>query len=213
MDSNAGVYALDIEPGLFPREDPAIVARGNVHFHVGSITALPTDWEHKFCLIHQRLLIAALRKEEWEKALAEMLRALVPGGWVQLEEIGTWKAGGETEGFTNLTDAMATAKELVFDCALIIPGILRRTGFVEVSVEKIIIPLGSQGGQLAVDARTNWMGAFRGLKTPILKAGGFGYVHSEEEYDAKLGAVEREWEAMPEAHIEYFVFTAKKPLL
>ncbi|KAH9841078.1 uncharacterized protein C8Q71DRAFT_743255 [Rhodofomes roseus] len=47
----------------------------------------------RFKLVHQRLLIAALRSWEWTVALREIFRVLQPGGWVQLGEVGPWKAG------------------------------------------------------------------------------------------------------------------------
>lgn len=55
------LHGVDIEPGLFPQEDPMVVSRGNVHFHIGSCTAMPSDWEGKFKLVNQRYMIAALR--------------------------------------------------------------------------------------------------------------------------------------------------------
>ncbi|KZT66458.1 S-adenosyl-L-methionine-dependent methyltransferase [Daedalea quercina L-15889] len=207
------IHGLDIEPGLLPKGDPAVLSRGNVQFDIGSITSLPADWDSKFRLVHQRLLIAALRREEWERGIAEMFRVLTPGGWVQLEELGEWTAGPETAKFTALANSVAKAKDLVIDCALLIPDMLRRAGFANVTIEQKLIPLGSQGGRLAVDARNNWMGAFRGMKTPVLKAGGLGHVSSEAEYDSMMDAMEKEMEEMPTAEMQYYVFYAQKPLV
>jgi hypothetical protein len=49
------------------------------------------------------------------------------------------------------------------------------------------------------------------MKTPILQAGGYGVVQSEKEFDDLLDAVEAEWEQTPDAYMEFFVFTARKP--
>ncbi|KAH9934276.1 uncharacterized protein B0H18DRAFT_870049 [Fomitopsis serialis] len=207
------LHGLDIEPGLFPQEDNAVVSRGNVQFHVGSITALPGDWNNKFKLINQRLLIGALRKAEWERALSEMFRVVVPGGWVQFGEIVGYKAGPDTARFSALAKAVGVAKDLLADCAARLPDMLRQAGFSQVSVEEKQIPMGSRGGQLAVDARNNWIASFRGMKTPILKAGGFGYVSSEADFDAMVDRMEKEMQDSADAEMKYTVVYAQKPLV
>jgi hypothetical protein len=52
---------------------------------------------------------------------------------------------------------------------------------------------------------------FRGIKTPILEAGGFGYVTSEAEYDDLLCGLEREWDEIPGTEKEFVIFVARKP--
>ncbi|KAH9934297.1 uncharacterized protein B0H18DRAFT_869986 [Fomitopsis serialis] len=207
------LHGLDIEPGLFPREDHAVVSRGNVHFHVGSCAAMPSDWNGKFKLVNQRHMIAALRKEEWEGSIQEIFRVLEPGGWVQLGEVGYWKAGPETERFNAMATTVAKAKGLVLDCAVQIPDLLRETGFSRISVEPTLIPLGYTGGELAADGRKNWMAVFRGLKTPILKAGGFGHVSSEADFDSMMDKVENEWQNSSDAELQNNVICAQKPLI
>jgi hypothetical protein len=49
------------------------------------------------------------------------------------------------------------------------------------------------------------------MKTPVLNAGGYGVVQTEKEFDDLLDAVEAEWEQTPDAYMEFFVFTARKP--
>jgi hypothetical protein len=48
------------------------------------------------------------------------------------------------------------------------------------------------------------------MKTPILKAGGFGFLSSEKEFDELVDSVEAEFEATPDATQDFFVFTALK---
>ncbi|KAF9012750.1 hypothetical protein BDQ17DRAFT_1405317 [Cyathus striatus] len=46
--------------------------------------------DNRFSLVHQRLAVLGLQKEEWPVALKELHRVTKPGGWVEL-----WKWGGE----------------------------------------------------------------------------------------------------------------------
>ncbi|KAH9841031.1 uncharacterized protein C8Q71DRAFT_794970 [Rhodofomes roseus] len=180
------LHGVDIESGLFPREDPSVVSRGNVHFHVGSCTAMPSDWGGKFKLVNQRPMIAALRKEEWEQSFQEST----------LREIGYWRAGPETEKFSAMTNTASKAKGLVLDCVAHIPELLRQAGFMSISVEP-----------------TNWMAVFRGVKSSILKGGGFGHVSSEADFDVMVDRMENEWQSSPDAEIQNNVICAQKPLL
>jgi hypothetical protein len=49
------------------------------------------------------------------------------------------------------------------------------------------------------------------MKTPILKAGGFGF-STEVALDSLMDDVEHEWDETPGASESYFVFTAQKPM-
>ena len=56
---------IDIESRNIPTSSPP-----NAEFLVHNITALPEEWSGTFDLVHQRLLLAALRAEESEKHTA-----------------------------------------------------------------------------------------------------------------------------------------------
>jgi SAM-dependent methyltransferase len=160
-------YGIDIEDRLLPEKRPP-----NVHFIKSSITSLPHEWTRTFDLVNQRLLIAALTREEWRTALAEMLRVLVPGGYLQLGEAGSWKAGPVTARHRELTSALFRARGLLLDCAVHIPLLLREAGFEDIQIEERQIPLGAWGGRDGTEGRDNFMGVFRQvfLKTGLRAA-------------------------------------------
>ncbi|OBZ69445.1 hypothetical protein A0H81_10641 [Grifola frondosa] len=143
------LQGLDIESRLFPLEDPRVISRGNVHFTVGTVTKLPEDWTNSFALVHQRLLIAALQAHEWVEACSEIYRVLTPGGWVQLGEVGSPKAGVVTEKHLSLLHTLLTAKGLLRDIAIHLPKMLETAGFVGVSVEERKVTLGRLGDKTA----------------------------------------------------------------
>jgi len=197
-------YGIDIQPRLFPKEPPH-----NVQLSVNSVTSLPLEWDNTFVLVHQRLLMAGLRKGEWISALKEMYRVLAPGGWVQLCECDSWAAGSAVERERSLMKALFDSEGLLFDCCQVIPSMLRSAGFTNVHiVEKHLTLFGEEG---AYD-RSNSVDVFRAMKTPIMAQGGLGHVVSDEEFDHLVDAVGREMETTRGSVKRYTVFYAQKPL-
>ncbi|KAF9563390.1 S-adenosyl-L-methionine-dependent methyltransferase [Agrocybe pediades] len=205
ITANVDMHGIDIESRLFPRSHPS-----NMCFSKASVTSLPSEWTSTFAFVHQRLLVAALQKPDWERAIGEMHRVLTPGGWVQLDEVGSWKAGPTTAFHQTLVQQLFRAKGLVLDCATYIPAMLEQAGFVNISVQERSIPLGKWAGNHGADGAANFIGVFRAMKTPILKAGGLGFVQSEAEFDTLLDKVEREWDQTKGAEIKFYIFSAQK---
>jgi SAM-dependent methyltransferase len=216
------LYGIDIDSRMFPSPVPS-----NIHLSLASVVNLPSDWTNSFNLVNQRLLIAGLTSGQWVDALNELHRVLVPGGRVQMCEAGDYRAGPATKNIHKLIDALAGSRGLVsvVDCAPRIPALLKAAGFVDITTEKRQILL---GGSVGVDGRKNLTIMFRfvflywhhphcvnwpdlrGKKTPILKAGGFGFISSEKEFDELVDSVEAEFEANMDASQDFFVFTARK---
>lgn len=73
------ITCVDVSPHLFPKDAPQ-----NVAFEQHSVLALPAEWSGRFDLVHQRLLVFALRTEEWLPNMMELFRVTKPGGWVQM---------------------------------------------------------------------------------------------------------------------------------
>jgi len=205
IPSNVDMHGIDIESRLFPLSHPS-----NMGFSKASVTSLPRDWSSAFAFVHQRLLVAALQKPDWERAICEIHRVLAPGGWVQLDEVGAWKAGAITAKHQSLVQKLFQAKGLVLDCASYIPAMLAQAGFTNIRVEEKSIPLGKWAGDHGVDGAANFIGVFRSMKTPILKAGGLGFVRSEQQFDRLLDQVELEWDQTPGAEIKFYIFCAQK---
>ncbi|KAJ6596140.1 S-adenosyl-L-methionine-dependent methyltransferase [Mycena vulgaris] len=216
VDPSVSMVGVDIERRLFPSSHPK-----NIEFQVESVTNLPANWTATFSLVHQRLLILALQISEWPVALGEIYRVLRPGGWVQLGECATIIEGEYPnkpcmEKLVTMYLRLTKSRDLYPDCAEGIPKMLEDAGFVDIRCESKIQQLGKWAGELGVANRINHAGMFRGIKTPILGAGGYGYVGSEEEYEALLDGVEREWDETPTTESPgtqrgFFLFWARKP--
>lgn len=183
----------------------------NVSFSLNSVLALPDEWAGKFDIIHQRLLLAALRHSEWPVALAQMYRVLQPGGWVQLGEYGSWHAGPITEQHAIMHRAAYKARGIDRDIATDLPRLLAAAGFTNIRTEKREVPIGAWAGKHGEESRRNMMAAYRALKGVVLQNGGLGYVKSEEELDKLLDAVEKELDATEGAGIDFHIICAQRP--
>lgn len=202
---SAILHGVDLEGRLFPKERPQ-----NISFSIGSVTSLPSDWSNKFDIVHQRLLLTALRESEWKAAISEMHRVLRPGGWIQLGEVGTWHSGPVTQRHRGLLYALFKSRELLLDVHESLPELLKAADFRNITVERRSMPLGKWAGQEGVDVRDNYIEAFRGVKTPILMAGGFGFVGSEAELDSLLDDLWREWDETEGSEVFFYIMFAQK---
>ncbi|KAH7922198.1 S-adenosyl-L-methionine-dependent methyltransferase [Leucogyrophana mollusca] len=207
LPMEVNLYGIDIESRLFPPHQSA----ERLQLSIASASDLPAEWTHKFALVNQRLLVAALQVEQWTVVLKELYRVLTPGGWVQLGEIGTQhsKAGPMTERHRQLVKALFAKRNLLWDCAARLPSMLEHAGFTDIHVEEQSIPIGKHSGQAGVDALTNFAGVYRGLKVPLVKAG----ITSSAEYDELVDLMETEWNEVPTSATAFCAFYARKPLV
>lgn len=186
----------------------------NTHFSVGSATTLPSYWTSKFSLVNQRLLVLALTKAEWRKVISEIYRVLKPGGYAQFVEIDSnWYSGPKTAMHVAFLSTFLEAKGLDLQCCDHIPGWMRAAGFVDVRTEDVTVKLGKWAGQIGEAARDASIGALRGMKGPVMKAGSMGYVTSADEFEAKMDAVAEEWDRTVGSHRKLKAFYGMKPIM
>lgn len=183
-----------------------------MRFEVQSVLNLPLDWANKFTVVHQRLLIAGLRTYEWEKAINEMYRVLKPGGWVQLFELEIWTSGPALAKHREVLYRHSDRQETMWrNVTKRIPDFLKQSGFINLHRDARATPLGVWAGRDGIDARENVLSIFRGLKTPILKGGGYGIINSEAEYDSLLEGIREEFDHTPGSEAVWVMFWAQKP--
>ncbi|KAF5319743.1 hypothetical protein D9619_008872 [Psilocybe cf. subviscida] len=207
--SNIKLVCIDISDRLFPKPPPS-----NMIFQIQNVLNLPPDWTGRFAFVHQRLLMAALKKDEWHRAVKEVYRVTKCGGWVQFCESNSVShidgCGPANARFTELYEKMWEAVGLDPLCSLNIGPIMQQVGFVGVKTEKRVVGLGEWNGDIGAKHKMNLMGVWRGFKTPILKLGGFGMVKNEEEFDKLMDEMEDEWKR-PGAAYGFYVITGQKP--
>ena len=80
-----------------------------------------------------------------------------------------------------------------------LPQMLAKSGFVNIHVERLVIPLGKWAGKYGEDWRDNFVSTWKTMKTPVMMAGDLGIVISDEELDELLDDLERKLDGAPEA--------------
>lgn len=103
-----------------------------------------------------------------------MFRCTKAGGSIQLTEVITplnSEAGSYNRKWYQLLETFMASSGTLLHCAKILPELLNEAGFADVTCREKRIVLGSKGGQPGMDARKSRIGAFRGMRTPILNAG------------------------------------------
>ncbi|KAF5318604.1 hypothetical protein D9619_010820 [Psilocybe cf. subviscida] len=205
------IICIDIGAKMFPLTHPP-----NVTFQTVSALSMPADWTNKFMLVHQRLILTGIKKDEWEQDIREIYRVAASGGWAQICE---YNSGYEVTGVTTgpatkrseeLYTRLGEKTGIDFFCARRIPDLMKAAGFVDVDVEERVVPLGAWNGDISRRFAETMITTFRGLKAVVLKYDGLGVVHSPEEYDEMVDEIEREWAAGPGAHVVWDVFVGRK---
>ncbi|GKT45413.1 N-methyltransferase gliN [Colletotrichum spaethianum] len=203
------IRGFDISNRLFPPNAP------NVTFAVGNVLELPDNLRSRVTLAHQRLLIYALRRHEWSRAISSIKNTLIPGqGVVQLTEVFTPanNPGAAQEKFQALLSSIGHKRQLLLDCGELLPALLSEAGFVDIKKRTVKIRLGSAGGLKGIEVAACRSGAFRGMRDSVLLDGGYGIINSAEEFDKLLDQVLIEWE-INDCYAFYFTITARRPAL
>ncbi|KAF5344636.1 hypothetical protein D9756_011228 [Leucocoprinus leucothites] len=210
LPSTAELFGVDLSPNLFPASPPL-----NIRFLQGSVLELPKEWTNKFDLVHQRLLVAGLRKEEWFKALGEIYRVLKPGGWFQLYEIVEWEKSGPAqkkigELMTVLFEARGVERPWLNGGAHW-QKYMEEAGFKDLRVTWHGWPMGRWAGEEGLLGKESQLGFLRGVKAPVLKAGGFGIIKGEEDFDELVAEVGKELDNVDGTRMRCIMICGQKP--
>ncbi|CDS06910.1 hypothetical protein LRAMOSA09433 [Lichtheimia ramosa] len=127
----------------------------NCEFHIHSVTDDPIFPDNHFGFIHQQLLILALSSSDWEKAVANLMRQLKPGGWIELHEMVTSKCENGGPRMNLLLNSVSVfaqeTKGLDLAVAMKLDLLLQDAGAINISSRKVLYPLNHSGevGRLA----------------------------------------------------------------
>ena len=99
----------------------------------------------------------------------------------------------------------------MLECGDKIPVILMEVGFEDIRSEIRYLPIGQSAGHLGKLGSASIIGAYRGMRKPILDAKGYGLIESGEQWDEILEHVEKSWDDTPGRTVTLVVMCARKP--
>ncbi|KAF9008250.1 S-adenosyl-L-methionine-dependent methyltransferase [Cyathus striatus] len=201
------LQGIDIESRLFP---PVESRPKNLDFSVNSVLSLPQEWTNRFTVVHQRLLVVALRSAEWPVALKELYRVTKPGGWVQLCEFSGWGGGPLMTQWWEKAVITFSRMGLQFDCGQKLESMLSDSGFVDIQADSRTCPLGEWGGELGVMSQKCAIGVWRTMVPKMLNAARDIW-GSEEEFNGFIDRLEIE-QGQLETSYQWVVYIGRKPL-
>ncbi|KAJ3869612.1 hypothetical protein EV359DRAFT_59716 [Lentinula novae-zelandiae] len=214
------IECIDISSEQFPTTHPL-----EIKFSVNSVVNLPNpEWTERFSFAHQRLLVAAMNNSLWHLAVAELFRVVKPGAWVELVEIeaqgfGSWSVGPHSTKLAFLINTMYDKRGVIGDLSVYLPLILKEAGFVDIKCEARHAPIGGEADAAAPHKFTQvkgfdsemWRELWKGMKVPVIEAGGYGIVKTVEEYDSLVQGSAAEWKTSNEAYTTFYAILARKP--
>ncbi|ORZ03281.1 S-adenosyl-L-methionine-dependent methyltransferase [Syncephalastrum racemosum] len=186
---------------------PTDIRPSNVKFQVGDVMQRLPFEDDTFDFIHVRLMLVALKKEEWEPMLREVLRVLKPGGCAQSVEAGMLENGNAfvlKAGFA-FRDMMLAKGQHAY-AASDINNLMSAAGFDVVEYERRDIVL-SKRDQLTREFHWDLLNIFSTAQPVIQPALGI----TAEEYPQFIERLGIEMQKKPDANWSFTVCFGQKP--
>ena len=206
VPSNISIYGCDISTTNFPSSYPR-----NVYFHEASSSSFPVEWNEKFDVVNQRLLVAGLSKEQWPAVLSEYLRVTKPGGYVQIAECDISKiilAGPATRRMSETIVELLERKGVMYDAPRRLAQMLRDTGFEEVREEIKYGPAGKCWGKMGELGSASNSGPIERLLPAFVEEG----LATQQESTRLFEEMMKEFDTVEGMRLVYHIVCARKPL-
>lgn len=160
-------HGIDISPNF-----PQSIKPANCNFSVHNITERSEFPDNYFGFIHQRLLVAGLLVDDWEKVIQEHWRTLAPGGWIELMELPVAKTvniGPKLAALVNIFVEICKGRGLHWQITNHLERMLRDLGFVNIKVQEVELPINHD----SIVSKLAWedmLDLFKGIKPAIVKS-------------------------------------------
>ncbi|KAF8993319.1 S-adenosyl-L-methionine-dependent methyltransferase, partial [Cyathus striatus] len=207
VPENVQLQGIDIKLRLFPLVE---LRPKNLDLSIHSILSLPPEWMNRFTVVHQCLLVAALRSTEWPVALKELYRITKPGGWVQLCEFASWGGGPLMDQWWTKALSTFSRLDMKVDYGQRLEPMLHDAGFVDIQVDSCTCPLGAWGGELGMMAQRNAISVWRTM-IPIMFNAARDLWGSEEEFSRFFDRIEIELGESESTNFQWVVCLGRKP--
>ncbi|KAJ1557242.1 hypothetical protein HK096_008352 [Nowakowskiella sp. JEL0078] len=171
---NSQFVGVDMSESLFE----GVEVLHNMSFTTGNCEKVP---DNTFDAVYQRLMVFAIRKDEWDNVIRELVRVTKPGGYIELVEIGDGNFDGPIPNMIKLWQGVVDLMEkrsIDLKIADKLQQKIADAGMKFIQSYTCSFPIGWDG-QLGELQKVNMQGLYAGLKPLLLKV----FNLSEEIYD------------------------------
>lgn len=198
----ASFYGIDICIHHPPAENP-----GNVQFQlVNILDGLPFQ-DETFDFVHMRMMMYAVKTEEWNEIVSELYRVCKKGAWIQLSEQDLYPIGQgpASEKFTHLASNALVARDFNPFVARVLDQLLDNSQFVNTKQIYTSIPCGKWGKRFGELFQEETIALYRAFKPWMAKTMNI----SHQEFDELLLAMSAELDTYNAYHNWYIAYGRK----
>ncbi|KAI8974693.1 S-adenosyl-L-methionine-dependent methyltransferase [Pilobolus umbonatus] len=122
---------------------PEAIRPPNVDFHICNVSKEIPFADDSFDYFHQRLLVFALTKEQWQNALKNAYRVLKPGGFIELVETNAncYHMGPEMAAMQKVLTDLMTMRTMLPNPGFLLEELLSEAGFINFNFQTVHIPI------------------------------------------------------------------------
>ncbi|KAF9924297.1 hypothetical protein FBU30_005692 [Linnemannia zychae] len=204
---DAIVTGIDMSPVF-----PTTIIPENCRFLQHNIVLNPLPFpDNSFDYVHQRLLVAGLKSQDWIKVLQELERVTKPGGWIELVEADGYGGnnGPCTQQLWGWVDQTLKNHNINVNVATQ-PGldnILKQANLINIKQEVFHLPTGLYGGKIGTLLKENEQAFWIAMAPKVVQATGI----ETRVYEEAIAASNAEVEIHKSYHILFSAYGQKRP--
>ncbi|KAK4141751.1 uncharacterized protein C8A04DRAFT_30595 [Dichotomopilus funicola] len=189
------LHGVDIGSALFPPKTGRYAALDLREFNIKSATPPEPSWANSFDLVHQRLLVWGLQKDEWLPVVKNHFHLVKPGGWIQLAEVQWVPRGADYDALPPILKRITAFQQwtteffgMDVDAAYRLEDWIKEAGFVNVQKTSFTLGYGAAAREEAWQkpSAEMWLETFGGLRSKVPEGGIPGLLDSVDEFDKFL---------------------------
>ncbi|KAJ8663281.1 hypothetical protein O0I10_000519 [Lichtheimia ornata] len=160
---NSTFHGVDIAPRCLTTPP------SNCHFHTKNLVEEKPFPDNHLDYIHQRLLVLGLLEANWDKVIAQHMKMLKPGGWIELVEV-TFRVlengGPKATKLMHAVEKVGGDKGLNMEIPFQLEERLKKAGAVNISLRMATTPI-NHGGEIGDICWEDFYEAFYAMQALI----------------------------------------------